>query len=63
MFMCQTMVTEIQGQESAVYSYKGNLLLFAKIITENQAKEFAEFMTEELDNWKTLLSQFLMNWV
>ena len=47
MFMCQTMVTEIQGQESAVYSYKGNLLLFAKIITENQAKEFAEFMTEE----------------
>lgn len=47
MFMCQTIVTEIQGQESAVYSYKGNLLSFAKIINESQAKEFAEFMTEE----------------
>ena len=47
MFMCQTMVTEIQGQESAVYSYKGNLLSFAKIITNSQAKEFAEFITEE----------------
>ena len=47
MFQCQTIVTEIQGQESAVYSYKGNLLSFAKIINESQVKEFAEFMTEE----------------
>jgi hypothetical protein len=45
--MLATIVTEIQNQELAVYSYKGNLFSFAKIITENQAKEFVQFVAEE----------------
>lgn len=38
MFMCQTIVTEIQGQESAVYSYKGNLLSLQKLLMRVKLK-------------------------
>lgn len=48
--MCATIVTEIQGQESAVYSYRGDLFSFAEIVSESQAKEFVEFAMEKFQS-------------
>ena len=48
--MLATIVTENQDQESSVYSYKGNLFSFAKIVSESQAKEFVEFAMEKFQN-------------
>lgn len=52
--MLATIVTENQDQESSVYSYKGNLFSFAKIVSETQAKEFVEFAVEKFQRIEQL---------